>query len=244
MRPPGLVWPNEVAASSSDPWIAKNHYRLVRMSPRILVLNFANGTGQNGNDILMDARRPTERELHLKVEAFVEHLRQASTPRAGGSPFLQPVIVGVINMSDDSPHVNSRSFPRGQLNESTGYHTVGVLQAVRTGVRRRHRPWCGIGRSYTTVPRPKCAARPRARRGDDCQPSGWPTSEPSGGSDRAHSGGGFLGASLRQWQDNPSVMRSSRMEFAPSVSGWRTGALLTTTRCHGALFAAAFGSTF
>src|SRR5512136_106229 len=37
------VWPNKVSKANSDAWLVRNHEKLRKMRPRVLVLNFCNG---------------------------------------------------------------------------------------------------------------------------------------------------------------------------------------------------------
>jgi hypothetical protein len=36
------IWPNQTSYRNSDPWLVKNHDKIRRMEPRVLVINFAN----------------------------------------------------------------------------------------------------------------------------------------------------------------------------------------------------------
>src|SRR4051812_13974465 len=38
------VWPNEMSQANSDPWLVAHHDQLREIHPRILVLNYNNGT--------------------------------------------------------------------------------------------------------------------------------------------------------------------------------------------------------
>jgi len=40
---PRLVWPNDASRTNSDPWLVQHHDELIRIEPRVLVLDFYNG---------------------------------------------------------------------------------------------------------------------------------------------------------------------------------------------------------
>lgn len=127
---PYHVWPNPASSANSDPWIARHHDDLTEMHPRFLVINFANGVGESGNDQLAPGTTPTEADIRARADAFLTALREASRyqPRLhpDAPPFLQPEIARVVDLHDENGHANSDLFPRGQLLPDTpGYRTVG-----------------------------------------------------------------------------------------------------------------------
>ena len=124
------VWPNSVSRANSDPWIAQNHGELVKMQPRVLVINFANGIGVGGNDNTSGGPFPLS-QITAKAQAFLAALKYASEYRVRGHPaapaFLDPAIARVVNLSDANGHANSNLFPRGPVN-ALGYPEVGYYQ--------------------------------------------------------------------------------------------------------------------
>lgn len=127
------VWPNSVSRANSDPWIAEHHDSLRQMRPRFLVLNFANGIGESGDDRVVPGSRPTQAELEAKAQEFLDQLSLASRFHARTNPtapaFLAPVLGKVVDLSDDGAHANSQAFPRGAaIPDTPGYRTVGYNQ--------------------------------------------------------------------------------------------------------------------
>ncbi|HEY1203459.1 MAG: immunoglobulin domain-containing protein [Bryobacteraceae bacterium] len=124
------VWPNSVSRANSDPWIAQNHSQLVKMQPRVLVINFANGLGEGGGDNTTGGPFPPDQIL-AKAQAFLAAMKYASQYHARLNPsapaFLDPAIAWVVNLSDSNGHANSNLFPRGPLN-ANGYPEVGYYQ--------------------------------------------------------------------------------------------------------------------
>lgn len=125
------TWPNAASSANSDPWIARNHRHLVRMRPRFLVVNFANGIGAGGNDNIDDGPLPPAL-IQAKAQAFVDALREASRHQPSlhpsAEPFLEPEIVKIVNLQDANGHANSDLFPRGAVNPSDGYPVVGYYK--------------------------------------------------------------------------------------------------------------------
>ena len=124
------VWPNSVSRANSDPWIAQNHGQLLKMQPRVLVINFANGIGVGGGDNTSGGPLPLS-QITAKAQAFLTALKYASQYRVRGHPsapaFLDPAIARVVNLSDANGHANSNLFPRGPVN-AHGYPEVGYYQ--------------------------------------------------------------------------------------------------------------------
>lgn len=105
----GLVWPNKESSANSDEWIRLHHNRISQMRPRVLVLNFINGTGNA--------------EAQRKAEALIAAIRESSRyhgyrdPKA--PPFLDYQIFKVVSITDPNPlpeaerqDGNSSLYPR------------------------------------------------------------------------------------------------------------------------------------
>ncbi len=124
------VWPNSVSRANSDPWIAQNHSQLVKMQPRVLVINFANGIGVGGGDNTTGGPFPTSQVI-AKAQAFLTAMKYASQYRVRVNPsapaFLDPAIARVADLSDTNGHANSNLFPRGPV-DAHGYPEVGYYQ--------------------------------------------------------------------------------------------------------------------
>ncbi len=124
------VWPNSVSRANSDPWIAQNHSQLVKMQPRFLVINFANGIALNGGDNTSGgAISPAQ--IIAKAQAYLAALQYASQYHArlnaSAPAFLEPIIARVADLRDTNGHANSNLFPRGPAN-AKGYPEVGYYQ--------------------------------------------------------------------------------------------------------------------
>jgi hypothetical protein len=124
------VWPNSVSRANSDPWIAQNHSQLLKMQPRVLVINFANGIGVGGGDNTSGGAFPTS-QVVAKAQAFLTAMQYASQYRVRVNPsapaFLDPAIARVADLSDANGHANSSLFPRGPQG-AHGYPEVGYYQ--------------------------------------------------------------------------------------------------------------------
>ena len=85
------VWPNRRSSGNSDPWIWKNHDRIRKMRPRVLVLNFANDVDMVG------VRDRTEGMIDALAEASRYHgYRDESAPA-----FLEYQVVRYVDLRDD-----------------------------------------------------------------------------------------------------------------------------------------------
>ena len=132
---PLQCWPNAVSGANSDPWLSQNHEQLLRMRPRVLLLNFANGLGEDGNDELLPGSAFSQNDLEAKAGEFLDLLSEASRYQPsldpGAPAFLEPKLVRVVDLQDNNGHANSDAFPRGQVISATpapGYRTVGYYE--------------------------------------------------------------------------------------------------------------------
>ena len=104
-----LIWPNKESAANSDEWIRLHHSQITQMRPRVLVLNFINGTGTP--------------EAQRKADALIAAIRESSRyhgyrdPKA--TPFLDYQIFKIANITDPNPlpeserkDGNSSLYPR------------------------------------------------------------------------------------------------------------------------------------
>ncbi len=114
------MWPNDESRASSDPWIAEHHDDLRRMAPRFLAINFANGIGLGGNDNV-DGGPVDQTMLETKAQGFLDAMRESSRFHGyedpSAEPFLDPQLVGVVDLQDGNGHANSDAFPRGATDE-------------------------------------------------------------------------------------------------------------------------------
>jgi len=118
------------------------------MRPKFLVINFANGHGRNGSDILdekasrpgldiVDGRDQFIVRIQDKTQQFINMLAMGSqyhgqTINNEDVPaFLKPEIVKVVDLHDNNGKVNSDAFPRGQVitsGDAKGARTVGYAE--------------------------------------------------------------------------------------------------------------------
>jgi hypothetical protein len=130
---PMRCWPNSASQANSDPWLSRNHDQLIRMRPRFLLINFANGLGTGGNDQLEPGFVFSQADLEAKGEAFLHQLSESSRYQpalnSDAPAFLEPELVRVVDLQDNNGHANSNAFPRGQVVSNTpGYQTVGYYE--------------------------------------------------------------------------------------------------------------------
>src|SRR5215472_6667736 len=101
------VWPNSVSRANSDPWLVKNHDRITKLRPKLLVLNFANGISPE--------------KARAKVDSLVSALRESSRYHGSNDlnaqPFLEYVVSKLVDLTDASPPTqkldgNCTRYPR------------------------------------------------------------------------------------------------------------------------------------
>ncbi len=126
-----VVWPNATSSANSDPWLMAHHDDIDEIRPRFLVVNFANGLGEGGEDNVKGGPLSVD-QVRQKAQRFLDMLSAASTwqPRLhpGARPFLRPELVRVVNLQDHNGHANSNLFPRGPADPKTGYPEVGYAR--------------------------------------------------------------------------------------------------------------------
>jgi len=127
------IWPNRFSRSNSDAWISENHDCITEMRPKILVINFANGYGQNGRDILdYNALMPVHVDttnggqdpflvrIRDRVQQYVNMLAMGSQYHSKAvndhvvPAFLKPEILRIVDLHDGNGKVNSDAFPSFQ----------------------------------------------------------------------------------------------------------------------------------
>ncbi|HZU84923.1 MAG TPA: hypothetical protein VE987_18455 [Polyangiaceae bacterium] len=92
----GLVWPNETSTKNSDPWIAAHHDDIVEMHPRLIVLDFYDGTG---------AARPFDVSnvqdiAQQQIDAIAEGSRYHGYSDPSAPAFLNYELVKVVDLTD------------------------------------------------------------------------------------------------------------------------------------------------
>lgn len=101
------VWPNQISAANSDPWLVANHDRLRVMEPRVLVLNFANA---------YDAAK-VEDIVTKYAAAIAEGSRYHGYANPEAPTFLRYRVVRIVDLRDNPipsgrESRNSRYWPR------------------------------------------------------------------------------------------------------------------------------------
>jgi hypothetical protein len=105
-----VVWPNLTSHRNSDGWLWRNHDALVRMRPRVLVLNFA-------NDVSMEEVR---RHAEGVVRATAEATRYHGYEDPEAPAFLEYDLVRCVDLRDPTgstagTRVTSSRMPRKKL---------------------------------------------------------------------------------------------------------------------------------
>jgi hypothetical protein len=115
-----LVWPNADSAANSDPWLVEHHDRITLMQPRVLVVNFVHGFGEQQARPLLDGLRAALRESSRH-----HGYKDPSAP-----VFLDPQIVGIIDLTEPrgKRDRNSARFPR--TSDKVGFD-YGALYELR-----------------------------------------------------------------------------------------------------------------
>jgi hypothetical protein len=88
-----ISWPTAEHAANSDPWLVAHHDTLVRMAPRVLVLNFDNGA--TSDQALQTA--------NLQAAAIAEGSRPHAYADDGAQQSLQYDVVKVVDLTDHPP---------------------------------------------------------------------------------------------------------------------------------------------
>ncbi len=90
------VWPNSISSANSDPWLAANHDTLREIRPRVLVLNFYNGTP--GNDVLDS--------VNARIKALGEASRYHGYLDPGAPRFVNYEVAAIVDYTDPDPLVS------------------------------------------------------------------------------------------------------------------------------------------
>jgi hypothetical protein len=101
------IWPNRVSHRNSDEWLWRNHERIRKMRPRVIVLNFA-------NDVEMDAVRT---HVETIVHATAEATRYHGFENPDAPAFIEYDVVKYVDLRDrEGPEAGKRTtstrFPR------------------------------------------------------------------------------------------------------------------------------------
>lgn len=101
------IWPNSVSKANSDKWIVDNHDKIRKMEPRVLVLNFCNGFGQ-------DKAQSMAQKL---ADAVTESTRYHGYRDPNAPAFIEWKILKIVDLTDPKPYPetpdgNSTWYPR------------------------------------------------------------------------------------------------------------------------------------
>ncbi|MCC6730147.1 MAG: hypothetical protein IT208_12485 [Chthonomonadales bacterium] len=96
------VWPNRKSHANSDPWIVRNHERIRRMRPRLLVINLSNQ---------VDPDKPMKLAADL-IAALRESSRYHGYSDPSAPPFLEYTVWRYVDLRDpDRTKGNSSKSP-------------------------------------------------------------------------------------------------------------------------------------
>ncbi len=87
---PFLVWPNSESYANSDPWLVQHHSEIREIHPRILVIDFANGTTQ------ADVTKAFNAHKALLMEGSRYHAYSDSSAK----PFLIWELAKLVDLTD------------------------------------------------------------------------------------------------------------------------------------------------
>jgi hypothetical protein len=97
-----VVWPNNASFTNSDPWIAAHHDAISEMHPKLLVLDFYNGsTLQQATDVVQN-----------QIAALADGSRYHGYSVSGAPSFLRYELLKVVDLAD-------RPIPSGWSNPSS-----------------------------------------------------------------------------------------------------------------------------
>ncbi len=109
-------WPNAVSKANSDEWIVKNHDKLRKMKPRVLVLNFSNGFTQ-------EKAGKMAKEL---MTALSESTRYHGYKDPKAPAFIEYELFKMVDLTDKAPYPdtldgNSTKYPMNSKKEGMNF---------------------------------------------------------------------------------------------------------------------------
>ena len=110
------VWPNKTSQANSDAWLVRNHDKLRKMRPRVLVLNFCNGFAP-------EKAEKTAKEL---AAAVTEGTRYHGYSHPETEPFIEWQIAKLVDLRDADPKTptpdgNSTKYPRAPKKDGPNF---------------------------------------------------------------------------------------------------------------------------
>ena len=185
---PTYIWPNQVSAANSDPWIAAHHDQIVEMQPRVLLLNFANGVDPSAAQNLATQH----------IDAFMEASRYHGYSDPDAPAFLQYQLAKIVDLRDGSTAVNSATLPvsngevdYAQLDTPAFASLMGIEDPDNPGTNltsaasSRRASSTRSGAWSRTRPRSSSPRRPRRSRSTTTTTSRSPASSSAPRTDRA-----------------------------------------------------------
>jgi hypothetical protein len=107
------VWPNSKSRANSDVWIAKNHDRIKKMKPRLLLINFSNE----------HTREHLDRLTKQLIEALATSTKYHGYADDKAPAFLQYEVFKFVDLRDkDRTTGNSRLIPVKDANAKHGFN--------------------------------------------------------------------------------------------------------------------------
>ncbi|MBU0617013.1 MAG: hypothetical protein KKI02_04800, partial [Planctomycetes bacterium] len=119
------VWPNKVSHRNSDDWLWRNHDKIRKMRPRVLVLNFA-------NDVSMEHIREHVEGI---IRATAEATRYRGFKKPDAPPFIEYEVAKYVDLRD-------------KTGPDVGKRVTGSLMP-RKKARKRYEVLCDYGGFYT-----------------------------------------------------------------------------------------------
>jgi hypothetical protein len=142
-QPATLIWPNQISAKNSDPWIAQHHDQIAQMQPQVLVLDFAN-TFQPATGPLVAAGYDIQATVLPLVQQHIDAFAVASQYQGykdhSAPTFLRYQVKKIVDLRDTSGAVNSTKMPvnggaidYGQLNTQAFGDAIGIADPDHPG---------------------------------------------------------------------------------------------------------------
>lgn len=105
------IWPNLQSRSNSDGWIVKNHDRIRKLNPRVVVLNFSNE----------HPRAHLDAQVRQLIQAIAESSRFHGYADAKAPVFLQYELFKFVDLRDtERKEFDSRKVPVKDKNRKSG----------------------------------------------------------------------------------------------------------------------------
>ena len=104
------VWPNATSKHNSDPWLVQHHDELVRIEPRVMVLDFYNGIPGSPQNPVLTVDQVTQIAMQ-QIQALALGSRYHGYSDAAAPSFLNYQWVKTVDFTDGANIAAGATFP-------------------------------------------------------------------------------------------------------------------------------------